>query len=78
MVGDSNRETLQQYREMESQLMIGLKFHFGKSLQDLPLDRAVDVMVKAWESCQENRPDSQQNILDRQPRRITSSRLHPR
>ena len=65
------------YRKQEAQLIIGLKFHYGKSLKDLPLDVAVDAMVKEWESCQDESQAPSKGIMNEQPRRIAPQPTKP-
>ena len=72
MASNQDSRASDQYREREAQLIIGLKFHYGKSLKDLPLDVAVDAMVKAWESCQDSENARTEGIMGEQPRRIAS------
>ena len=73
MANSNDVRTSDKYRKQEAQLIIGLKFHYGKSLKDLPLDVAVDAMVKVWESCQDDKnPAQKKGIMNDQPRRIPS------
>ena len=65
-------------RAKEAQLIISLKFHYGKTLAELPLDVAVDAMVKVWESCNPHVDKSQQpGLMTSQPRKVSASKSTP-
>ncbi len=48
-----NTQDSHQYRALEAQLVIGLKFHFPDTLKNVPLDVALNAMRKVWASCQD-------------------------
>lgn len=59
------------YRAKETQLIISLKFHYAETLKDIPIDVAVDAMVKVWESCQPKQtPNRRPGMMTERPRRI--------
>ena len=39
-------------KHLQQQLLSSLKFHHRKTLQELPLDLALEAMMQAWNSCQ--------------------------
>ena len=43
-----------EFRCQETHLITSLKFHFGKTLPKVPLNVALNAMLKVWESCQDN------------------------
>ena len=57
-------------RAKAAQLIIGLKFHYGKTLEEIPLDVAVDAMVKVWESCN-SQTSNPNGLMDDAPRKIS-------
>ena len=40
------------YRGQRAQLIMSLKFHQSKTLSEMPLDVALEVVTQVWESCQ--------------------------
>ena len=68
----SSNSSAPDYRAKEAQLIISLKFHYGTTLGELPLDVAVDAMVKVWESCQPKTEQPQQSagLMSDRPRKV--------
>ena len=44
-------------KTLQQQLLISLKFHHRQTLKDLPLELALEAMMEAWNSCNEQRPN---------------------
>ncbi|MEM9136773.1 MAG: hypothetical protein AAGB01_05435 [Cyanobacteria bacterium P01_F01_bin.42] len=73
-----NYKATSEYKAKEAQLIISLKFHYGPTLSEIPLDVAVDAMVKVWESCNP-KPDSaaDRGLMANRPRRVAPPKVAP-
>ena len=61
-----SRDTQNDYRAQEAQLIISLKFHHSKTLSHLPLDAVLNAVVKVWDSCQDNSEAQGNNVVNEQ------------
>ena len=75
MLGEKNIDTsvffmqkdeFREFRAQETQLVMGLKFHFSKTLSKAPLHVVLNAMAKTWESCQEDVDDDKTLVCSRE------------
>ena len=60
------KDKYSEFRAQETQLVLGLKFHFGKTLSKAPLHVALNAMAKTWESCQDDIDDDKTVVCSRE------------
>jgi hypothetical protein len=45
---------------LHKQLMISLKFHHTQTLEQIPLEMAVQAMIEVWQACNPSKPSQHQ------------------
>ena len=55
-----------EFHTQEMQLILGLKFHFCKTLSKAPVHVVLNAMAKTWESCQDDVDNDKTLICSRE------------